>query len=726
MAYKPEGPPARGGGRNPGKPASIINYGPMSRKPPKRKPKPKPRPLGKPSGPDNAPDIGRRDPLTELLDSIYGPQQGYLTSQIDSERAAAAQQAQLARAKAEAYAKYFGSHVPGQIQGIYSNAAGQTADFAKGFSDGMKIAQDQTAAEKNAIIGLSGAPAEAQINPTSDASDVLYGIGGFMPASSLAKQGAAFASAAAIMPGAIAAEGGRNAAKIMASAEENIAKLEQELVKLETKKAETGLKLSESRRAEKIKLQLETLKMAADAKKDEQMMAYRWATLDWRQKQDILSNKQAAMRIYQAQQRIGLTEQNQSFNQWYKQQTLAQADARIAQADQRIAQGWLRLQASKKGGAGGKFIDPLTGRPLTDPEVKGYKDDAFDSINDGLKLMKLTPAQIMRDLHKSAIPFEIWAQVAIKRFGIKPMAKNLGKNAISFSNLFRLAAFWGLDPATFPSQGEGDKGVSRRELIAFIKTAQRAASGKGSAAPSGGANTAYLASLWIQAGGDPAVAPTAAAIAMAESGGRVDAWNPKGKDRSAGLWQINYYGDMRKSRTRQFGPPELLRRDPLANARAAVAIYKSAGNSFSPWSTYTSGAYKNHLGGVQAVSYGGGGQAVREMFYDPIGAYDEGSWIKPIGGHSDHVHISFGSPQEALAIMRKARQLGLRVGENPYYDPVERVHTDGSYHYRNFPGQYNGRTLGMAGDFSGSRSAMAQLFRWVRANYLGNSGRGAV
>ena len=112
-----------------------------------------------------------------------------------------------------------------------------------------------------------------------------------------------------------------------------------------------------------------------------------------------------------------------------------------------------------------------------------------------------------------------------------------------------------------------------------------------------------LQQLWIEAGGDPRQAETAAAIAMAESGGRVDAWNPNGLDKSAGLWQINYHGSLRKPRTRQFGTPEQLRRDPAANARAAVAIYNSAG-SFSPWTTYTSGAYQKHLGTRRAVPSG--------------------------------------------------------------------------------------------------------------------------
>lgn len=102
-----------------------------------------------------------------------------------------------------------------------------------------------------------------------------------------------------------------------------------------------------------------------------------------------------------------------------------------------------------------------------------------------------------------------------------------------------------------------------------------------------------LRALWIQAGGAPELASTMAAVAMAESTGRVNALNdnPSTGDYSVGLWQINYLGDLRASRTAQFGTPELLRSDPLANAKAAVAL-AGDGSGLGNWPTYTGGAYK--------------------------------------------------------------------------------------------------------------------------------------
>lgn len=112
---------------------------------------------------------------------------------------------------------------------------------------------------------------------------------------------------------------------------------------------------------------------------------------------------------------------------------------------------------------------------------------------------------------------------------------------------------------------------------------------------------------------------------------------------------------------------------------------------------------------------------IHELFYDPSRlAYDEGRWIAPIGGHSDHVHVSFADVPDALAIIAYAQSLGLRVAENPYVGGVAPgVHVSTSYHYRNFPGKVNGRTLGMAVDVTGPASQMAAFADWVKRSYTG-------
>lgn len=84
-----------------------------------------------------------------------------------------------------------------------------------------------------------------------------------------------------------------------------------------------------------------------------------------------------------------------------------------------------------------------------------------------------------------------------------------------------------------------------------------------------------LEQLWIAAGGNPGVAVTAASIAMAESGGNQDALS---STNDYGYWQINgSHG-------------ALATFDPMGNAQAAIII-SSDGTNWTPWTTYTSGAY---------------------------------------------------------------------------------------------------------------------------------------
>jgi len=103
---------------------------------------------------------------------------------------------------------------------------------------------------------------------------------------------------------------------------------------------------------------------------------------------------------------------------------------------------------------------------------------------------------------------------------------------------------------------------------------------------------AQLENAWDTAGGPSAEAPTAAAIAEAESGGA--AVMQQGQPYSTtgwGPWQITP-GNSEP----QFGTDNALLQLPN-NAGAAVAKYDAAGG-FTPWTTYTSGKYEQFMGGA--------------------------------------------------------------------------------------------------------------------------------
>ncbi len=112
---------------------------------------------------------------------------------------------------------------------------------------------------------------------------------------------------------------------------------------------------------------------------------------------------------------------------------------------------------------------------------------------------------------------------------------------------------------------------------------------------------AQLAELWIGEGGDPKQANTAAAVALAESGGRLNAldntaypdkpdYHPvaagNSPEFSVGLWQINWVVHRTYSVDQLFGAAD--------NARAAIAV-SDDGRAWGAWSTYNSGAYRRYL-----------------------------------------------------------------------------------------------------------------------------------
>ena len=80
---------------------------------------------------------------------------------------------------------------------------------------------------------------------------------------------------------------------------------------------------------------------------------------------------------------------------------------------------------------------------------------------------------------------------------------------------------------------------------------------------------AQLEQLWINAGGNKQVAPVAAAVAMAESGGNPNAVSPSN---DYGLWQINSVHGAQASL------------DVMTNVRAAVSISNN-GQNWGPWCT---------------------------------------------------------------------------------------------------------------------------------------------
>jgi hypothetical protein len=109
---------------------------------------------------------------------------------------------------------------------------------------------------------------------------------------------------------------------------------------------------------------------------------------------------------------------------------------------------------------------------------------------------------------------------------------------------------------------------------------------------------------------------TAVSIALAESGGDPNAYNPERAANtpqgygSFGLWQI--YLKMHP----EYKGQNLF--DPQLNASAAFAVYSSAGNSFRPWSTFGNGAYLAHVDTVNGIIAAASGDTMASTDGGPV------------------------------------------------------------------------------------------------------------
>lgn len=133
-----------------------------------------------------------RQQATSQLAPVY--------AELDRLQQEAAQRARLRgqaiTASSEALARAHGQAAP-EIEGVYGRASERQAIFGKGYSDTMRRLQEQEAGQANELLAQHGSPQQLGV---SNQADVLYGLGGMLPASTLNLSGAAFASAARMLP----------------------------------------------------------------------------------------------------------------------------------------------------------------------------------------------------------------------------------------------------------------------------------------------------------------------------------------------------------------------------------------------------------------------------------------------------------------------------------------------------------------------------------------------
>lgn len=120
---------------------------------------------------------------------------------------------------------------------------------------------------------------------------------------------------------------------------------------------------------------------------------------------------------------------------------------------------------------------------------------------------------------------------------------------------------------------------------------------------------------------------------------------------------------------------------------------------------------------------------IDELVYNPVTGpngtvgfgYDSGKKVTGISwnNHNNHLHVGFTNKEVAMNVIDKARELGLRTGENWYPNgSVNPVHTSNSFHYRVFPGTPK---VGGGVDITGDKKKIEELIIWVNKEYAGKN-----
>jgi hypothetical protein len=141
-----------------------------------------------------------------LVAAAYDPAKASLEAQRQQALAEAAARQQAIQGFAQAGAEQV-APIGDQVQGGYQDAAARTAQYSKGFSVGMQLAQQGSADEINSFLAKNGSPQGQQVRGNTGAADVLYGTTGFIPASGLEREGAAFGAAARQLPATMLGRG---------------------------------------------------------------------------------------------------------------------------------------------------------------------------------------------------------------------------------------------------------------------------------------------------------------------------------------------------------------------------------------------------------------------------------------------------------------------------------------------------------------------------------------
>ena len=226
-----------------------------------------------------------------------------ILTQIQQERAANLQRAQAQMGFAKAAAAIMQQAAPNVQQG-YTNAANADAGYARGLGNAVQAPIAQNTAANNVFLTNMGTP-QGALRAAPPVGDLAYGVHGYIPATSLQREGAAWGAAAQLAPGNTLHQGQQAAAGILGN-DPTLAKLQASLAGIAATQPEvyqrllqtyTGLRQSQQR------INLEGQSLQLRAQDQAAMQAYRQASLQMQQERIGLSRRKDAAALAQAIQK---------------------------------------------------------------------------------------------------------------------------------------------------------------------------------------------------------------------------------------------------------------------------------------------------------------------------------------------------------------------------------------------------------------------------------------
>lgn len=345
----------------------------------------------------------KRNPAVQAANQALAPVLAEIRRQQAEEQRRAAAQQQAARDRAGGLAGVLEGIAP-QTQATYKVAGDSTAAFAKGFAVAAAGDSNAAKAELDSILARTGQGQTVRA-AGENGGDVLYGLGGFIPASGLAREGAAFTAAAQNLPATARLQGESQVGQLALQSRDKMSELNAllrgEKAKLPGLVQEFGAQQADSARKDR-------------AERLNELIAVE--NLGIRKDQLGISKENAVT----SRMSVQLRASQQKFNQ-----ILAKAKLDLDQDQFGLAlQREQRMSKPKKKGG------------FTDAQRQELQQTALDTARDDFKGAKYdekgnfagydpterrAPVETLRDLIGGGVPFSL-AIKAIQRFakGSKP------------------------------------------------------------------------------------------------------------------------------------------------------------------------------------------------------------------------------------------------------------------------------------------------------------------